>query len=87
MTKNVPGHVAGEGSGPIKQHQMIARGGSGMSSEDFGVQSMAALSRGNGYAGSGSKYLGDSARGAGKPVKHTQGKYPAQAAPDHGPTY
>jgi hypothetical protein len=29
--------------------------------------------------------IGDGARSAGKPVKHSKGKMPAQAGPDHGP--
>lgn len=86
MTKNVPGQFSGEGSGPIKQHQMIARGGAGMSG-NFGAQQMASLSRGNGFSGQGSMKLPDGARGASTPVKHAKGKAPAQAAPDHGPSY
>lgn len=35
--------------------------------------------------GTSAKMMKDDVRGAGKPVKHTAGKYPAQAMPDHGP--
>lgn len=86
MTKNVPGNFAGEGAGPIKAHQTMARGGSS-DGGSFGVQQLSSLSRGGSTAGQGSMKLSDGQRGAGTPIKHTRGKSPAQAAPDHGPSY
>lgn len=69
----------------LRQHQNMARG-DGVASGDFGCKpvesgrcmgSVADMTKG--HVADGDK------RGAGKPVKHTPGKMPSQAMPDHGP--
>lgn len=69
----------------LKQHQNMARG-DGVASGDFGCQpiasgpAMAPVSEmTKGHTPDGDR------RGAGMPVKHTKGKHPSQAMPDHGP--
>lgn len=79
-SKNVPGNASG-GSSAISQHKRLAMG------QDIGVsdvQDMSSLSAGNGFSGKTRGHMSDGARGAGKPIKHTRGRHPAQAAPDHG---
>ncbi len=68
--------------GPIKQHQMLARG-EGLMSGDFGckdINHMKGPSMGTGGMMAGAS----SNRGAPPPVKHSKGKMRAQAQPDHG---
>lgn len=56
----------------------------GSASSDFGVQKIDSH-RGPSMGPTTPKMLSDSERGAGMPVKHTSGKMPSQAMPDHGP--
>lgn len=67
-----------------RQHYEYAKTGK---VEDNGggddVQSFASMSTGKHPGGMG-KHLRDGARGAGKPIRHTRGRFPAQASPDHG---
>jgi hypothetical protein len=68
----------------VRQHKAMATGGK-MAEGDFGVKSWDCHD-GPKMANDPKKGpVGDSARGADKPVKHTKGKMPAQAGPDHGP--
>lgn len=53
------------------------------SNETFGCKQMGE-SKGPNMGSSKSEIMKDDDRGAGKPVKHTSGKMPAQAAADHG---
>lgn len=55
----------------------------GSASPDFGVKKIDS-GKGPSMGSPAPKMLSDSERGAGMPVKHTRGKMPSQAMPDHG---
>lgn len=68
----------------VRQHKAMATGGA-MASGDFGVKPWTNHD-GDKMGNDPMKGpIGDGMRGAAKPVKHTKGKMPAQAGPDHGP--
>ncbi len=66
-----------EGMSPRKQ-MASSKGG------DFGCEPLSSMSKGNGEMHS-AKPIKDEDRAAGKPIKHSSGKHPSQANPDHGP--
>lgn len=70
----------------VRQHKAMATDGA-MASGDFGVKKFDCYDGMNmnseSMASRGA--MGDGSRGADKPVRHTKGKMPAQANPDHGP--
>jgi len=71
----------------VRQHKAMASGGD-MAKGDFGVRPFNCYDGTPMNSESTAKRgaVGDgSARGADRPVKHTRGKLPAQAGPDHGP--
>ena len=65
--------------------QRYAEGvGGEMAKGDFGVRPLDER-KGASMGEPKGKMLKDGDRGAGMPVKHTPGKMPSQAQPDHGP--
>lgn len=68
----------------VRQHEAMATGG-GMAKCDFGVKPWDCHDGARMGNDPEKGPMADGARGADKPVKHTKGKMPAQAGPDHGP--
>lgn len=65
----------------IRQHKIIAEGGQPLSG-DFGVVPLSSMAGRTDSAPTWPKASPDSARHA--PIKHSRGRLPAQANPDHG---